>query len=389
MSRTASTSTQQTSSSGVVSTPALSRATTQQSSLSSFSPTNPIDDFVLFPEDDSSWNADMSFPELETQDLGQFNFDLDFPSITSNNHSSAGMDDLFDFSFDRQPNSQFGYTPNMNDQYGLDQWAEPQGFQPSSHSRPHPASSANGSGQLDANWDSSWLQAESLISPRGTTFADNYWEGGTVNPPQSLQSSVPNNPLLSDTPDWSIIESTMTNSSSRVQSPEDATNNENSQNSQTRRTRKRRAAEALEQLGHSPDIGILDPFDQQSERVQYQVVAQEESADCSAVSRDIAKLQNAAQLVSKSLRRIKRAPAEYTALGEELQQLEGALARLQSSQHSETILPASETTALRALTTQLSPLFDASAEEACSRVVAVVDEMLRGNCVLTTPENCK
>jgi hypothetical protein len=361
MSRTASTSTQQTSSSsGPGSTPALSRATTQQSSLPSFSPTNPIDDFVLFPEDDSSWNADMSFPDLETQDLGQFNFDLEFPSMTSNNHSSAGIDDLFDFSFNRQADTQFGYTPVMNDQYGLDQWAEPQGFQPVSHSRPHPALSTNGSGELGADWQSGWLQAESLISPRTTTFADNYWPDGSVDQPQQPQSSVPNNPLLSDTPDWSLIESTIANSSSLVHSREDATNNELSQASQPRRTRKRRAADSLEQLSHSPDIGILDPSDQQPERVQYQAVEQGDSTDCSVVSRDIAKLQNAAQLVSKSLRRIKRAPADYSTLSEELQQLEGNLARLQSSQHSETILPASDIATIGVLTAQLSPLFDSS-----------------------------
>jgi hypothetical protein len=315
MSRTASTSTQQTSSSGPsASTPSLSRATTQASSVPSFSPSNPIDDFVLFPEDDS-WNADM--------DLGQFNFDINVDLGDQSMNSGS----LFDFSFDQQPVAQsntFGYTPVMNDQYGLGQWAEPQGFQPTPNL-----------GQLDVNWQSGWLQAESLISP--TTL----------------------NPLLSDGVDWSLLESTMIGSS--PDSTGIATNNELSEASasdQPRRSRKRRAAETLEQSAdvsrNNLDIGILDPSDQQnSERLQYQAVSNS-SAGSSSTSGDISQLQNAAQLVSKSLRRIKRAPAKYIALGEELQQLEGTLARLQ--QQAETNLPASDMVTIRSLSAQLQVL---------------------------------
>jgi hypothetical protein len=367
MSRTASTSTQQTSSSGSASTPSLSRTTTQASSLPSFSPSNPIDDFVLFPEDDSSWNTDISFPELETQDLGQFNFDI---NVDLNDYLPT-TDSVFDFSFDQQPQvqPQFDYTPAMNDQYGLDQWAEPQGFQPVSHSRPHPASFMNGSAELDANWQSGWLQAESLISPRTSTFTDNYWPN-SVDHPQVPQSSTSNNqPLLSDTADWSLLESTL------VHSTGGATNNELSQASQPRRSRKRRA-ESSEPL--TSDIGILDPSDRQrSERVQYQAVSRtsptnssleqgDSSAGCARVSGDIARLQNSAQLVSKSLRRIKRAPQEYISLGEDLQQLEGALTRLQSSQHAETILSASEIATLRSLTAQLQALSSRGVEQSRS-----------------------
>lgn len=362
MSRTASTSTQQTSSSGTASTPPLSRATTHASSAPSFSPSNPIDDFVLFPEDDS-WNADM--------DLGQFNFDINVDL----NDQSVNADSLFDFSFDQQPSSfqsnhQFGYMPVMNDQYGLDQWAEPQGFQPVSHSQPHPASTSS-SGQLDANWPSDWLQADSHVSPRTTTFADNYWPDDSVGHPQMPQSSFPSvNSLLPqpDTPDWSLLATTIINGSS-PDSTGDATNNEFSLDSeQPRRSRKRRAAEELhsgrtsaETLDQSgvgrmtPDIELLDPSDQQSERVRYQATSNSSAASTS-VAGDIALLQNAAQLVSKSLRRIKRAPAEYIGLGEELQQLEGTLARLQSSQHAERIVPASELAIARSLSAQLQVL---------------------------------
>jgi hypothetical protein len=212
----------------------------------------------------------------------------------------------------------------MNDQYGLGQWAEPQGFQPTPNL-----------GQLDANWQSGWLQAESLISP--TTL----------------------NPLLSDGVDWSLLESTMISSSPN--STGIATNNELSEASasdQPRRSRKRRAAETLEQSAdvsrNNLDIGILDPSDQQnSERLQYQAVSNS-SVGSNSTSGDISQLQNAAQLVSKSLRRIKRAPAEYIALGEELQQLEGTLARLQ--QQAETNLPASDMVTVRSLSAQLQVL---------------------------------
>jgi hypothetical protein len=362
MSRTASTSTQQTSSSGRLdpsppaSTPSLSRVTTHasQGSLPSFSPSNPIHDFVLFPEDDSSWNS------LETQDLGNFNFDI---NVDLN-------DPLFDFSFDQQPSgqsSQVGYTPAMNDQYGLGQWAEPQGFQQVSHTRPHPASSTNlsrnsstiasmtssmnGSGELDASWQSGWLQAEPLISPRTSTFADNYLAGSVENP-QLPQGFIPCDLNHLESPDWSLFESTIADDSS-PDSTGDATSNELAEASQLSRNRKRRAESSQPQ---TPDIGPIDPSDQQgSERLRSQAVFNS-PAGPSGHSQEISRLQNAAQLVSKSLRRIRRAPAEYIALGEELQQLEGALARLQSSQHTETILSSSDSMTLQSVRAQLEAL---------------------------------
>jgi len=391
MSRT-STSTTQTSSSGRLDpsppafTPSLSRETrhASQSSLPSFSPSNAIDDFVLFPEDSSSWGADMSFPELETQDLGQFNFDINDIDLTD--YPSMNTDQSFDFSFDQQPfsfqpDTQPAYTPNMNDQYSLDQWAEPQGFMPISHSQPHPAGPSGDSGQLDANWQFGWLQSESLISPITATFADNYWRDALVDHPQIPQNSAVNDsPLLSDAPDWSLLESTIVANSSS--SGGETANNRLSQASEPRRSRKRRAVdeqesgETFEQLGqgnvirNSPDIGLLDPSDlQQLEGVHPQAGSKtslakvlldqecpEFSVASSKVSQEISRLQNFAQYVSKSLRSIRRASVEYTELGVELQQLEGVLARLSSSQYTETILSDSSMTMIESLRTQLEVL---------------------------------
>ncbi len=350
MSRTASTSTQQTSSSGRLdpsppaSTPSLSRVTTHasQGSLPPFSPSNLIDDFVLFPEDDSSWNS------LETQDLGNFNFDI---NVDLN-------DPLFDFSFDQQPlaqSSQVGYTPTVNHQYGLGQWLEPQGFQPVSHPRPHLASSTNtstyssmnGSGDLDANW----LQAESLVSPRTSTFADNYWAGSVENP-QLPQGFIPCDLNHLDAPDWSLFESTMADGSS-PDSTGDPNNNGRAEASQLTRNRKRRAASSQPQ---TPDIGPIDPSDQQGAELLRSQAVFNSPAGSSGDSQEVSRLQNAAQLVSKSLRRIKRGPVEYIALGEELQRLEGALAKLRSGPHAEMIWSSSDITTLESVRVQLEAL---------------------------------
>jgi hypothetical protein len=348
--------------------------------LPSFSPSNPIDDFVLFPEDSTSWNTDMSFPELEAQDLGQFNFDIN--DIDLIDHPSMIADHSFDFSFDRQlssfqPDSSFSYTPIVSDQYVLDQWAEPQGFIPVSHTRPHPSGPTNDSGQLDANWQSGWLQADSLISPRTTTFADNYWPDGLVDHPQIPQNSAAanNSPLISEAPDWSLLESTMmTNSSSPA---EETANNGPSQTSELRRSRKRRAldepesGETFELLGqvniisNSTGLGILDPSDpqQRAERQRASGISPAErllaqggshfSAGSYRVSQEISTLQNACQLVSQSLNRVKGASTEYIALGDELRQLQGVLARLQPSQHIDTILSDSLITLIKTLSSQL------------------------------------
>jgi hypothetical protein len=302
-------------------------------------------------------------------DLGQFNFDINVDL----NSQSMNADSLFDFSFDQQPSSyrsnhHFSCTPAMDDQYERDQWAEPEGFQRGSHSQPHPVS-MNSLSQLDPIWQSDWSQADSLISPRTTTLADNFWPDDSVGHPQMRQSpALSANSLLPDSPNWSLLESTIINGSS-LDSTGNSTNNELSVDSdQPRRSRKRRATEALRsgrtssetlELSSmsrlSSDIEPLDPSDLKFERVRYQAVF-DSAAGYSSVPGDVAQLQNAAQLVSKSLRRIKRAPAEYISLGEELQQLEGTLARLQSSQHAQTIVSASELAIVRSLSAELQVL---------------------------------
>jgi hypothetical protein len=224
MSRT-STSTTKTSSTGYQNpsptntAPSLSRQTTYDSpgNMPSFNSSNAMDDFVLFPEDSNSsfWNpADMSFPELESQDLSQFNFDINDIDLTD--FPTASTNQSFEFSFHQQPssfqsNNQTLYTPLLEDQYGLDEWAEPQGYNPVSHSRPHPSSSTRDAGQLLSNYQSSWLVADdSEISPRTSTFADNYWPDGSVQNPQIPQQGVANeSPMLSATPDWSILENSL------------------------------------------------------------------------------------------------------------------------------------------------------------------------------------
>jgi hypothetical protein len=155
----------------------------------------------------------MSFPELESQDLSQFNFDINDIDLTDFPSTSANQS--FDFSFHQQPSSfqsgnQTPYTPLLEDQYGLDEWAEPQGYNPVSHSRPHPSSSTRDAGQLLSNYQSSWLIADDTgISPRTSTFADNYWPDGSVQNPQIPQGVANESPMLSATSDWSILENSL------------------------------------------------------------------------------------------------------------------------------------------------------------------------------------
>ncbi|TVY93383.1 hypothetical protein LAWI1_G000596 [Lachnellula willkommii] len=160
MSRTSTTSTAKTLSSSngggsshvnpspTISIPSLSH----ESSIASQTNTPPygaIDDFVLFPEDGSSWNpADISIPE--DADLSQFNFDinLDIP-MNSGDFDFSNFDPLPQVDFD-----QLSYLP-ATPQLGMNQWAD----LPSPHSRPHPSFSTQDAGQLDANSQDSWINA--------------------------------------------------------------------------------------------------------------------------------------------------------------------------------------------------------------------------------------
>ncbi|KAK0105855.1 hypothetical protein ONS95_004369 [Cadophora gregata] len=146
------------------SAPALSRQSTQASQRV-FTPSNVIDDFVLFPEDSGSWN-----PEMSEADLGQFNFDInDIEFIAElpvqTNDFSFYQQPYNDFNFDQQlgqsfyqqPQSysqvdgqqSFSNAPLMTDSfdtpgsYDLDQ------YMPAAHSRPHPSGSSQDSGQID------------------------------------------------------------------------------------------------------------------------------------------------------------------------------------------------------------------------------------------------
>ncbi|TVY40137.1 hypothetical protein LSUB1_G003382 [Lachnellula subtilissima] len=188
-----------------LSTPSLS----QESSIPSQSNTpsyGAIDDFVLFPEDGSSWNpADMSI--AEDADLSQFNFDinLDIP-MNSGDFDFSNFDSMQQVDF-----NQLSYLP-ATPQLGMDQWA---GL-PSSHSRPHPSSFTQDARQLDVNSQDSWIDAladsiynrraqpssfsqesgessifsTSNVSPQTVgTLADEIWPDG---PGDSLSSSQSN-----------------------------------------------------------------------------------------------------------------------------------------------------------------------------------------------------
>jgi len=105
----------------------------------------------------------MSLAGLETEDLGQFNFD-----INDLNYLPPVNDPSFDFTFDPQfSNFQFdnnlGHTPIVSDQYGLDQWASPIGGDMPVHTRPHPSGPSQDSGQLDLNFQAGWPQDASAL----------------------------------------------------------------------------------------------------------------------------------------------------------------------------------------------------------------------------------
>jgi len=181
------------------SAPALSRQSTQ-ASQSVFTPSNVIDDFVLFPEDSASWNPDMS-----QADLGQFNFDINDMDFNAempvqHNEFSLYQQPFNDFNFDQQSGHSFyqqpqsysqvgaqqsySSVPHMNDSfdtpgsYDLDQ------YMPVSHTRPHPSSSTQDSGQMIDNSQQNW--SEFSTAPRAN-----------------------NNGPLSSTSDWNVLESTL------------------------------------------------------------------------------------------------------------------------------------------------------------------------------------
>jgi hypothetical protein len=111
--------------------------------------------------------------------------------------------------FDRSLN----HNPFIDDQYGLDSWASAQGGDLLvSHTRPRHSISSQDSGQLDSSFfDGSLQSTESPVplatpSSQGTSsFAEDFWPGGSVSQPQIPQSSSVS--LPSAEVDWSVLES--------------------------------------------------------------------------------------------------------------------------------------------------------------------------------------
>lgn len=219
MSRTSTSS----SSSRMNPSPVASTPSAQSAQSASFNSTNTFDDFILFPDDVASWNpADMAMTDFASQDLSQFNFDINdldmnaFAPITpdmdfnNTNAFASYSQQSYSSTNQSQSNSRIpslsqpsfgidsqlpGFAPLTSDQYGLDSWAEPQGYSTNgaSHTRPHPASPLN-SGQLDGSWNSDLLQgmADSPSSSfdllqGGNDFSSNNTPSSSYSPLSSSQ----------------------------------------------------------------------------------------------------------------------------------------------------------------------------------------------------------
>jgi hypothetical protein len=328
-----------------ISTPSLSRETTRdsQESLPSYG-TNAIDDFVLFPEDTPSWNpTDMSFPEFDNQgcDLGNFNFDNndidlnDFPTMTA--------DQPFNFTSFDQPGFPSGYTPFSADQYGLDQWAEPQGFSQVSHTRPHTPTSAQDSRQLDTMIYGGVPGLNSSTPPQvsGAGFVDNSWpkfqssnmqvSGSSGSPSGFTTNLSPTSSSPLSSLDWSMLDS------SANQSPVDSSSPGISPtNRKDRRSLKRRQSELINELvdsvpSHrapeapadmdSPGSGAprarLDSSDHYS--------LFRDSPGCYEIESGNSSIEHTCALVGEIIQASKSAPAVFRSLSGELARLHATL----------------------------------------------------------------
>jgi hypothetical protein len=328
-----------------ISTPSLSRETTRdsQESLPSYG-TNAIDDFVLFPEDTPSWNpTDMSFPEFDNQgcDLGNFNFDNndidlnDFPTMTA--------DRPFDFTSFDQPGFPSGYTPFSADQYGLDQWAEPQGFSQVSHTPPHPPTSAQDSRQLDTMIYGGVPGLNSSTSPQvsGAGFVDNSWpnfqssnmqlSGSSGSPSGFTTNTSPTSSSPLSSLDWSMLDS------SANQSPVDSSSPGISlTNRKDRRSLKRRQSELINELVDSvPSRRAPEaPADMDSPGIGASR-ARLDSSDHYSLSRDSpgfydiesgnSSIEHTCALVAEIIQASKSAPAVFRSLSGELARLHATL----------------------------------------------------------------
>lgn len=368
------------------SAPALSRQSTQ-ASQSVFTPSNVIDDFVLFPEDSASWNPDMS-----QADLGQLNFDIndmDFNAEMAVQHNDFSLyqQPFNDFNFDQQPGHSFyqsqsfsqvgaqqsySSVPHMNDSfdtpgsYDLDQ------YMPVSHTRPHPSSSTQDSGQMLDNSQQSW--SEFSTAPRAT-----------------------NNGLLSSTSDWNVLASTLISDSpgdlhdrnsstglassqlERVSSGRSPLSSRNSRvvnatglpatlssennrtaanaasihpdlNAQFRATTSNNLRQNVPAVGYDSGSGVsVDP----SDILDVPLLASRQRPSLAASSAVLRGLSENCQQVSESLQTINSSRSEYIGLGKEVQRLRSVADVLSSRQ---TIVPAGALAAAEQFRSQLETL---------------------------------
>jgi hypothetical protein len=398
MSRTSTLTTKTSSSSRfdpspTVSVPSLAHETTyvSQDIMASFSALNAIDDFVLFPEDTASWNpADMTISE----DADLSNFDFDINGIDLDEFTPMNADQSYDFSrLDPTPSfdfdNSFTYSPSMQDQYGLDQWASPVDYSmPVSHSRPHHASLSQDPRQLDSNP----LIADSPGSVQSTTsmFADGYWPGGSVDQLQHAHGSrVNSSPMPSSAPDWGLLDSGLDANISDLAEMTSSAGSSQLRTSRKERCKRKRplvdnerqqnVSEGARQLSQAQSIqtgdaqGGADSSDIQRSlgSLQQSILSNSPIVRCfdtskshsaqdsrSSESVDIFVFADTCALVSESIRAFKSAPAEYMSLANELQRLRTLLDLVKTGNLDGTPLVLSEDvrTQLKTLVSQLEIL---------------------------------
>lgn len=403
MSRASTTATQSSSASARVSpqyesspgssAPALTRQSTQASqSTAAFTPSNAIDDFILFPED-SSWN-----PELSQADLGQFNFDInndmDFAEFPLQNDFSFyqqpfnggdfNVDQQIGHSFyQQQPYSQVGGqqsytdTPLMTDSYNtpgesydLDQ------YMPVSHSRPHPSGSSQNTGQLDNSqlgWSelpvsqrsgdnellsstSDWSVLESTLISDSPGRTDQFFTGLASIPQERVSSG--RSPLSSRSSraananaDGNVqtLASTLSSGNSRAVNATNVSSVNTGLNVQSRATISNISNRSGEPtLRYDSGSGIsVDP----SEILDVPLLSSRQRPSSAATV--LSSLSDHCQQVSESLQTIQSSRSEYTGLGKDLQRLSSVVDVLQSRQ---TTVPEAVVTEARAFQSQLDAL---------------------------------
>jgi hypothetical protein len=374
--------------------PSLTPQTSYASASTPFSPSNAIDDFVLFPED--SWNTDMSLAGLESQDLGDFNFDL--------NDLNQYNDPAFNFSFDQQLSNfsfdnNLGHTPLMADQYGLDQWASPIGGDTPVHTRPHPSGPSRDSGGLDTSFQTGWLHDVPTVSP----MIESYAQGSLLQPQPFQNTTAGASPLSSSSSDWSILEASVFDNSPAPQGDAGTPASSQSQSSDGSqiRTKKRRAADEdspestlplANQRGSASGIEV-DPSDlpkpggldrpsfssSNRETVSARRTSQVPPSDLEQLPSEtppsqLAAFANICQSASSVLQRLSSASVEAASLSNELQRLQAVL-----QQVSETNADMSGTSGaqLQTLSPLLRTISDAGQNQSSSRRYNKLDPELR------------